>query len=148
MNIFGEVLLSMMMLVMSHEGGHISKAYEVHANINFKGTNWTTKAEGTRLVIIAGAGFEAQDKTSRDLNSEMYKLVNASHKISYLIVDRGDLYSIGKTKGKKSEAFAKGVLITTAISDVMSIYQPDNGWNFVFVMADNGTPLLGYSINF
>lgn len=129
--------------------GHITEADKLNEPINFSGTQFTTPATGDNLARIAGAGFPMQDTINRAREDKTQNAVNAFHKISYLINERGDLASIEKAKGKKARQTIEGALVMSALSDLSKAFgktRTDRG--FGIGQSSKGTPMLTFGGRF
>ena len=137
-----EILLALMLTGGGHEMGHQVEADRLDEALDFNGTQWTTPANGDNLAKISGAGFAMQDKIGDARDDKTQNVVNGLHKLSYVLTDRGDLKSIGKTKGKTAKKVAKVALAVSAIDDIFGDSR------FGFGQSSTGTPMLTFGGKF
>ena len=135
-----EILLALMLTGGGHEMGHQVEADRLNQPMDWQGTNWTTPASGEDLARISGAGFEMQDTLNQATGNSLMGNINALHKISYAIKDRGDLSSIEKSMGKTARQVAQGSLMASAISDFLR--KPGSNYGLKYGQSDKGTPMF------
>ncbi len=135
-----EILLALALTGGGHEMGHQVEADKLNQPMDWQETNWTTPASGEDLARISGAGFEMQDTLNQATGSSVMGKINALHKLSYAALDRGDLSSIEKSKGKTARKVAQGSLVASAISDLLR--KPGSNYGLKYGQSSKGTPMF------
>lgn len=93
-------------LMASHEGSHSSAASDSNVLLRWGGDKYSFDNATPRAAAeIQGAGFSGQDRLKNALNNteqdRLFSGINALHKLTYLLRDRGDISGMEKASGNK-----------------------------------------------
>ena len=138
----GELGILSSLLVGSHEGSHNTMAQREKVPITWSGLKWNVgNTSRKKLLKISSAGFAGQEmaRPGDESLGKKYDFLNALHKASYLVKDRGDIGLAEKSGGK----YMKEALTASALSDILHGMGATKG-RIIFV-APEGAPGIAYT---
>ncbi|MCK5607595.1 hypothetical protein KAR91_37270 [Candidatus Pacearchaeota archaeon] len=114
-----ELILSLFLLIGSHEAGHQIEADRLNVDIKWQGVNWVVfDVSEKESALIANAAFVMQDEIGYSLKSKKFNILNGVYKAQYLLRDVLDMNNITDE--------SKALIALSAISDLSS-----NGVRFI-----------------